>query len=142
MEPAMRRTFEEAGLPPFSLEGRVGATLDSHRLMELAKRQGGPQLQDALVERLFEDYFAKGKSLSDRNVLLEAATAANVQGAQALLDDPDELTEEVYAQVEQAHNSRVTGVPHFIIDGKVHVSGGQPPEVFIDIFKSIAETQP
>lgn len=61
--------------------------------------KGGPQLQDALVERLFEDYFAKGKSLSDRNVLLEAATAANVQGAQALLDDPDELTEEVYAQV-------------------------------------------
>eukprot|EP00962_Isochrysis_galbana_P029155 scaffold9295_cov122-Isochrysis_galbana.AAC.4 len=67
--------------------------------MALALQQGGPAMQDALVERLFDDYFIQGLPLSDKSVLLKAAAAAKVEGAEALLDDPDELTEEVFSEV-------------------------------------------
>jgi hypothetical protein len=85
-----------------SFNGRVGSTVDSHRLLELALRQGGPALQDALVERLFDDYFIQGLPLSDRSVLLKAAAAAKVEGAEALLDDPDQLAEDVFSEVSEA----------------------------------------
>jgi len=160
MQPTMQRTFADAGLPTYNLGGRVGNTLDSHRLMELALQQGGPALQDALVERMFDDYFIKGLALSDKSVLLSAAAAAKVDGAEALLKG-DDLTEDVFAlvrarkahtsaravphprpvlfsQVEDAYGAGVSGVPHFVIGGKAHVSGGQEAKVFLDIFREIA----
>ena len=48
MLPMMQRTFADAGLPSYNLGGKVGNTLDSHRLMELALQQGGPELQVSL----------------------------------------------------------------------------------------------
>jgi predicted DsbA family dithiol-disulfide isomerase len=41
-------------------------------------------------------------------------------------------------QVEKAYESGVSGVPHFIIGGKAHVSGAQESATFLDIFNSIA----
>lgn len=87
----------------------MGNTIDSHRLMELALRQGGPAMQDALVERLFDDYFIQGLPLSDRSVLLKAAQAAKVEGAEVLLDDPDQLTEEVFSEVRRETLARARG---------------------------------
>lgn len=59
-------------------------------------------------------------------------------GHMSLLPHPQGLTHCRPAQVEKAYESGVSGVPHFIIGGKAHVSGAQEPSVFLDIFKSIA----
>ena len=43
------------------MEGLTGNTLDSHRLIAAAGQQG-PQIQDALVEELFSNYFTQVRS--------------------------------------------------------------------------------
>uniref|UniRef100_A0A7S0JI52 DSBA-like thioredoxin domain-containing protein n=1 Tax=Calcidiscus leptoporus TaxID=127549 RepID=A0A7S0JI52_9EUKA len=140
MLPSMVRTFSDEGIDGYTMEGRVGNTLDSHRLLELALRTGGSEKQDALVEALFDRYFLQGQPLSSRAVLLDAAKAAQLDGAEALLGG-DSLRDEVHAEVEGAYDAGVTGVPYFRVDGGgrgKEISGGQPPEAFLKIFASLA----
>ena len=54
--------------------------------------------------------------------------------------DSDDYAEQVRGQVDGAYSAGVTGVPHFRIDGGgrgKEVSGGQPPDVFLQIFRSL-----
>merc|ERR1719440_660498 len=74
--PRMVQTFKDEGIDNYSINGRVGNTMDSHRLLEFALQTGGPAKQDRLVELLFDRYFLKGHALSSRSVLLEAASEA------------------------------------------------------------------
>lgn len=139
LAPRMIQTFRDEGIPGYTMEGRVGNTMDSHRLLEYAHTQGGAAKQDALMEELFDRYFLKGHALSSRSVLLDAAAAAELDGAQQFLES-DEQQEAVWAEVERAYASGVSGVPHFRIDGgggAKEISGGQPPEVFLQIFASL-----
>uniref|UniRef100_A0A7S0Q3V7 DSBA-like thioredoxin domain-containing protein n=1 Tax=Coccolithus braarudii TaxID=221442 RepID=A0A7S0Q3V7_9EUKA len=144
MLPRMVQTFADEGIPGYSLDGRIGNTLDSHRLLEYALIKGGAQKQDQLVEVLFDRYFLRGQPLSSKEVLLEAAAAADLEGAEALLSG-GELSDDVWSKVESAHDEGVSGVPHFRIDGGgrgKEVSGGQVPEVFMEIFTSLSRTAP
>ncbi|KAL1506961.1 hypothetical protein AB1Y20_007825 [Prymnesium parvum] len=140
MAPFMKQTFESEGIPDYSMDGLLGNTFDSHRLIELAGEQSEAK-QDALVEQLFRAYFTQGKSLSDREVLVAAAGRAEVDGARELLESSAKR-EEVLAGVEEAYRAGVTGVPHFRIRSSSGVvrelSGGQPPEEFLKIFSSFA----
>ena len=38
---------------------------------------------------------------------------------------------------EQARRFRVDGVPFFIIDGKITLSGAQPPDAFLEAFRQV-----
>lgn len=139
MMPRMVQTFKEEGIDNYSIDGKVGNTMDSHRLLEFALKMGGPAKQDRLVEVLFDRYFLKGRALSSRAVLLEAAAEAELAGAEQLLSS-DELSEKVWSEVESAYGAGVTGVPYFRIDGGgrgKEVSGGQAPEIFLQIFSSL-----
>lgn len=142
MMPQMAATFAGEGLPEYAQAGRVGNTFDSHRLLELAAAQpDAPAAQDALVEALFKQYFHLGRALSSRAVLLDAAAEAGLDGAAACLDS-DAHGEAVWARVEEAYASRVSGVPHFRMaadGGAVHeLSGGQPPAEFLKVFAAMA----
>jgi predicted DsbA family dithiol-disulfide isomerase len=71
--------------------------------------------------------------------LLDAAAAADLDGADALLAS-DQLHDEVWSEVESAYQAGVSGVPHFKIDGGGpgrELSGGQPPEAFLRILRSL-----
>ena len=139
MMPRMVQTFKDEGIEGYSIDGKVGNTMESHRLLEHALAVGGPSKQDELVEKLFDKYFLKGRALSSRDVLLEAASEARLDGADQLLGS-EEYQEQVWSQVEAAYQAGVTGVPYFRIDGGGHgkeLSGGQPPEVFLQIFSAL-----
>mmetsp|Transcript_81121 Transcript_81121/g.161316 ORF Transcript_81121/g.161316 Transcript_81121/m.161316 type:complete len:266 (-) Transcript_81121:422-1219(-) len=140
MVPHMVQTFEAEGIPGYNINGRVGNTMDSHRLLEYALKHGGPQKQDQLMETLFTQYFLRGQPLSSRAVLLKAAGEVQLDGAEVLLST-DGLLEQVWSEVEHAYSAGVSGVPYFRIDGGgqgKEVSGGQPPEAFLKIFASLA----
>ena len=53
----MQETFAKEGLN-YSMEGKTGNTLNSHRLIALAGQQGLDK-QDKLVELLFRAYFTQ-----------------------------------------------------------------------------------
>ncbi|KAJ4804510.1 Thioredoxin superfamily protein [Rhynchospora pubera] len=79
----------------------------------------------------------KGNTLvtSMKQVLLDAANKVGIEGAEELLNDPDKGVAEVNEELEK-YSSRISGVPHFTINGKFEISGGQPPEVFQRAFKA------
>ena len=121
----------------FDRQTRTPNTLDAHRVIWLAGERG---VQDAVVEALFLTYFTDGRDLSDRATLAEVATRAGLDRAE--LDDllaGDTGVDVVRAGEEQARRLGVTGVPFFVIKGKVAVSGAQPPEAFLQAIEQAGE---
>ena len=111
----------------FDAIGRSPNTLDAHRLIRWAWSAG---VQDAVVERLFRDFFIEGRDIGDHAVLVEAARACGMDAsvvADLLKGDADR--EEVQADIASAQSLGVTGVPFFIIDGRFALPGAQPPDV-------------
>ncbi|HPG02611.1 MAG: DsbA family oxidoreductase [Hyphomicrobiales bacterium] len=117
-----------AGIP-FAFEDieRSPNTLDAHRLIRWAASAGA---QDAIVERLFRDFFIEGKDIGDREVLLAAARDCGLDPAivaDLLAGEADK--ESVREEIASAQHIGVTGVPFFILDGKFALPGAQPPDV-------------
>ncbi|MCB1535942.1 MAG: DsbA family oxidoreductase [Rhodoblastus sp.] len=117
-----------AGIP-FAFEDieRSPNTLDAHRVIRWASSAGA---QDAIVERLFRDFFIEGKDIGDRDVLLSAARDCGMDPAivaDLLAGEADK--ESVREEIASAQHIGVTGVPFFILDGKFALPGAQPPDV-------------
>lgn len=117
-----------AGIPfAFEAIARSPNTLDAHRLIRWSWSAGA---QDAVVERLFRDFFIEGKDIGDHAVLIEAARAGGMDGdivSSLLTADSDK--DEVRGEIAAAQNLGVTGVPFFIFDGSFALPGAQPPDV-------------
>jgi protein disulfide-isomerase len=107
----------------------VANSFDAHRLIQAAKARGKG---DAMEERLFRAYFSEGKSIGDRAVLAELARDAGLDEAEAkaVLSDPEAYAAEVRADLREAMELGVTGVPFFVFDRKFAVSGAQDVSVF------------
>ena len=100
-------------------------TFDAHRLVSWAQSQAdaGP-----LVERLFEAFFVAGRDVGDRAELAQIAAEAGLdRAAAASMLDSDAFADRVAATESRARELGVGGVPFFIINERVAVSGAQEP---------------
>lgn len=99
-------------------------TFDAHRLTRLAARHGKANEMD---ERLLEAYFTTNLPLADRNNLLQIAQDAGLdrREIERALDD-DTCADAVRNDERQAALMGIQGVPFFLIDGKIALSGAQP----------------
>ncbi|GHC35686.1 DsbA family oxidoreductase [Aidingimonas halophila] len=105
---------------------RTPNTFNAHRLIWLAGEHG---FQSAVVDALFRYYFVEGQDIGDSAVLANAALDGGLVG----IDIPaflagDQGRSEVRAGLDEARRLGVSGVPTFIIDDTVDLSGAQPPE--------------
>ena len=116
-------------------------TLEAHRLLHLALDEGGPELQRMLVEALMAAYFTRGRSMGDRGVLREVAIGAGLRTdrVDAVLAS-EEYAEQVTADIEQARAYGISGVPFFVLDRRLGVSGAQPQEVFAQALRQAHRT--
>lgn len=112
---------------------RTPNTLDAHRLIWQADEES---VQDAVVEVLFRVYFTEGRDIGNRQTLLDVAAEAGLDRnkAEAVLNGDDGL-EAIREADELSRRFRVEGVPFFIVNGKVTLSGAQQPDAFRDAFK-------
>ncbi len=132
---AIHERIREAGRGdgiPFAFEKiRVSPnTLDSHRIIRWAAEAG---LQAEVKERLMRGFFVEGADLSDHAVLAKLAGEAGMvedQVASWLATDVD--AEEVKGDVARARAMGVQGVPFFILDRAIGVSGAQPAETLVE----------
>jgi len=111
----------------YDLMNRTPNTFDAHRLIWLAGSLG---VQDAMVETLFRGYFCEGRDLGDADVLADLAAVAGIDREQAaafLISTGGAA--EVAAEEEVAIRAGLSGVPSFVLDGRVLFSGAQPPEL-------------
>jgi predicted DsbA family dithiol-disulfide isomerase len=121
----------------FDKMARTPNTLDSHRVIWLAGERG---VQDAVVEALFLAYFTDGNDLSDRATLAEIAAGAGLARAEVNeLLEGDKGLDIVQAGEDRARRLGVSGVPFFVVNGKVALSGAQPPEMFRQAFEQAGE---
>jgi predicted DsbA family dithiol-disulfide isomerase len=121
----------------FDKMARTPNTLDAHRVIWLAGERG---VQDAVVEALFLAYFTDGRDLSDRATLTDVAAGAGLDRTEvADLLEGEAGRDAVRAGEEQARRLGVSGVPFFVVNGKVALSGAQPPELFRQAFEQAGE---
>ncbi|KAK8606639.1 hypothetical protein V6N13_052406 [Hibiscus sabdariffa] len=132
----MTEVFRNVGLE-YDISGLTGSTLDSHRLIYFAGKQG-LEKQHALVEEIYLGYFTQGKFIGDREFLLESARKVGVEGAAEFLENPNNGVKEVNEELEK-YSANISGVPNYVINGKHQMSGGQPPEVFLRAFQVAAK---
>ncbi|HSR65262.1 MAG TPA: DsbA family oxidoreductase [Xanthomonadaceae bacterium] len=120
---------------------RVYNTFDAHRLLHWAGLEGADR-QLALKQRLLRAYFAAGEDVSDHAVLARLAADAGLddERARAILAS-DAYAEDVrlHEQFFAAHG--IQAVPSVILDRRLLVQGGQPPEVFEQALRHAAETR-
>jgi predicted DsbA family dithiol-disulfide isomerase len=119
---------------------RTPKTLDAHRLVGLADTEG---VQDAVVEAIYRAYFTEGKDISRTPTLLDvvAETGLDRNKAAGVLDG-DEGVAEIRAAEEQAHRAGVRGVPLFVINSALALSGAREASAFLDAFDRAGEEQP
>jgi predicted DsbA family dithiol-disulfide isomerase len=121
----------EAGIAfDFANIKRSPNTLDAHRLIRFADEAG---VADAVVERLFSDYFERGRDIGDREVLVAAGSdcGLDAEALRARLES-GEGAADVQKEIEAAQKLGVSGVPFFIFASKFAVSGAQSAQVFAE----------
>ena len=97
--------------------------------------------QEAVVEALFRAYFLDGQDLTDAATIRAAAVEAGLPDTvadQALAHDG--VATQVRAADQRARELGVQGVPFFIFNHKVAVSGAHDPDVLLDAIRQ-AETE-
>ncbi|MGH7860991.1 MAG: DsbA family oxidoreductase [Candidatus Dormibacteraceae bacterium] len=105
-------------------------TLDAHQLLHLAAEHG---LQDQLKERLMAAYFTQGAALNDRETLLQLAEEVGLdRTAAAAALDQEAFVSAVREDETEAAQLGISGVPFFVLDGRLGVSGAQPPALFLE----------
>jgi predicted DsbA family dithiol-disulfide isomerase len=120
-----------------SRRGRIYNTFDAHRLLHWAESQGQ---QLALKEKLFEAYFTRGEDPSSHEVLLRLAGEAglDVQQARTILDS-NAFADEVRQAEYYWQRAGVRSVPAIVVNERHLISGGQPPEIFEQALRQIAQ---
>jgi len=111
---------------------RTPNTLDAHRLIWRADKEG---VQDAVVEALFRAYFTEGRDISNRQTLIDVVAEAGLDrdNTECVLNSDGGL-EAIKEAGEQARRFRVEGVPFFIVNGKLTLSGAQQPDAIVAAF--------
>jgi len=118
---------------------RIYNTFDAHRLLHWAETQG-PERQLALKERLFAAYFTQGEDPSNHALLLRAAgeVGLDVEQARTVLES-NAFADEVRRQEYYWKHAGINSVPAVIVNERHLISGGQPPEVFEQALRQIAQ---
>lgn len=127
-----------AGLTYDFSKAVVANSFNAHRFSHFAKQYGK---QNEAEEKLFAAYFTEGKNIDDAETLmamaaelgLDVTKLANVMGSGAYAKD-------VMADIDEAQELGIRGVPFFVLNRKYAISGAQETTVFLDTLqKAFAE---
>jgi predicted DsbA family dithiol-disulfide isomerase len=121
----------------FGKRERVWNTFEAHRLLHWAGLQGK---QRELKHALLKAYHGDGRNPGAHDVLLELAGAVglDVSAAREVLQS-GAYADEVRAAEAAWQDAGIHSVPAIVINGKHLIQGGQPPEIFEQALRQIAE---
>jgi predicted DsbA family dithiol-disulfide isomerase len=113
-------------------------TIDCHRLIRWAGAIGNAA---GMKQRLMDLNFTEGGDLTDREVLVKAATDCGLDATQVrdLLAGEQDV-DAVTAEANSAKEAGIDGVPCFIFGGVLAVSGAQAPEILAQTMERAAGT--
>jgi predicted DsbA family dithiol-disulfide isomerase len=112
---------------------KAANTLKAHQLLHHALRRG---VQEQVKERIMRGYFCEGARVGDVETLVGFAEECGLE--------PDEVREglqndafmpQVQADLLKARQLDITGVPFFVFDNRLAVSGAQPADVLVRVIR-------
>lgn len=119
----------EVGMEFHFERAQMGNTFDAHRLALAAR---GTAVENDLVKGIFGAYFTDGLLLSDHEVLARVAAKAGMDpGTVASVLSSEAYATDVRSDEATARELGITGVPHFLINGKWSVPGAQDVETLV-----------
>jgi len=115
-------------------------SFDAHRLAKWAATLGKEEL---LTTTLMVAYFRDGKDLADHPTLLKIVEGLGLdtKAASAVLNNELAFKDEVHAQINEAREIGVNGVPYFVINRKYGISGAQEEALFIEALTQVLEEE-
>lgn len=107
----------------------IANSFDAHRVIQLAKKHG---LGDAIEERLFKAYFTEGKNFADHETIAAIGEEVGLDRKEILsLLNSNDLADNVHSDIEEGMRLGLRGVPFFVFNRKIGVSGAQDSEIFL-----------
>jgi predicted DsbA family dithiol-disulfide isomerase len=135
-EGAAQRMNEEAGLTYNPHPERIPNTRRALELIEWARGQGA---HDAMHERVMDAYWVEGRDITDWDELAALVTDVGLDAEEARAAvDSGAFAGVVDGSTATAQRHGITGVPAFVLDGRLLVSGAQPHEVFTRALEQVA----
>jgi predicted DsbA family dithiol-disulfide isomerase len=112
---------------PFEAKRPHGNTFDGHRVVQFAATRG---LAGPVLDALYRANFSGERSIFDPQSLASIAADAGLDaGAVMGVLAGDAFADAVRADEQHAGELGITGVPFFLANGRLAVSGAQPSEV-------------
>jgi len=128
----MERTAAEEGLEFRLVGGVTGNTFDAHRLLHMARERG---IQGAVLERLYRAHFTHQRSIFDVESLAALVVDAGLDADEVVgVLRGDTYDDAVTADLREARAHGISGVPYYVFDRRLAVSGAQPSEIFTKAF--------
>jgi len=108
-------------------------TLAAHALIAFAQQQGAG---NEVKERLLQAYFVENRFIGSVDVLAAIAAEAGLdaKAAREWVSNPDQL-QAVASADAQARGMGVSGVPFFIFNQKIALSGAQDPAALLNAMR-------
>jgi predicted DsbA family dithiol-disulfide isomerase len=101
-------------------------TRKAHELIHFAATHG---LAHEMLHRLFRAFFTEGRNVGDLDTLAELAAEVGLDASEARsVITAGIYDKDVSADIAQAQQLGVHGVPFFVLNGKYALSGAQPVE--------------
>jgi predicted DsbA family dithiol-disulfide isomerase len=123
-------------LPPTKFGGLVRQSTRAHRLLFLAYKKGGMDLQQALLAHLFRAYMELEEDIGSPPVLASYAHLVGLMGkteAEEWLRG-NEYEDEVTKLAAVSQGCGIQGVPFVVVDGKWAISGAQADQVYYQVW--------
>lgn len=114
-------------------------TRDAHRVIHFAQERG---LGNEMKDRLMKAQFTEGAIVDDADVLAGLAAEVGLDAGEVLaMLATDQYDDAVQADIDEAAALGATGVPFFVFDRAIAVSGAQPVRTFAEALRRSAEKQ-
>lgn len=112
-------------------------SFNAHRFLHFAKKYGK---QNEAEEKLFRAYFTEGKNIDDAQILMLLAIELGLD-ANKLADamNNGEFANDVIADINEAQQLGIRGVPFFVFNRKYAVSGAQESTAFTNTLEKAFE---
>ena len=126
----------EVGLEYNFPDMKTANTMAAHRLAKLANELGKGA---AYNERLMKAYFLEGEAIGRQDVLKRLAAEVGLDSVK--VDEvltSQQFEESVEADIHEAQQIGVRGVPFFVINHKYGISGAQPQALFTQTIEQAA----
>jgi predicted DsbA family dithiol-disulfide isomerase len=113
---------------------------NSTKMHELIYASKETALTDDLIEALFKAFFIDGKDLSKKENIGQIAREVGMSDEviHAAIES-DDYADQVSEDLEESQRIGIRGVPFYVLNDEIGLSGAQPPEI---IAKTILDTLP